>query len=394
MQDLLHFLPNKHPVQRVNDDVRQRLIAAQNNSIGNAFGSAAELCATIFDGLKLSVKTPAEFRDHPATDLGNQSFTELYSTYHGILKGEGISGESAHNHARNLAQRTQLVRAFDKPDEALERVKAEVAGKVARFPRTIEDLERGRNPGDVFDPYILAATRSLLYGGNFQYAIGASVAHKALMIIEDLLGHLHENIVGDMRGNIRAPEPRGYNQEYIDPSTNPFPGSDVVQPPKEEGGRLSFHQVKSKTGSAKGGDGRRLGQQLRTLEEYYKADTYYDALIGNTLRGHRSMNGVLSASPNTVVLVGEAAFSHLTGSGTGPELLLRVYQNAFAEVAREEGYHIETMATGIVEAFQQRAEDAGEGFIELLVKDATGGPAEDQDSRIYTPPSRKKKQAR
>jgi hypothetical protein len=205
------------------------------------------------------------------------------------------------------------------------------------------------------------------------------------MIIEGLMGHLHEDVIGEMRGNIRAPEPRGFNQEMIDPHTNPFPGSDVVQPPASEGENIRFHQVKSKTGSAKGGDGKRLGDQLRQLKQYYAGEVFYDALIGNTLRGHRSMRGVLSSEPQAVILVGQAAFRELTRSAIGPELLLRVYQTAFAEAAQQAGYNIDVMAAGIVATFKERSEKAGEGFFELLLADSIGGERAHQDSRSYAP---------
>ena len=42
-------------------------------------------------------------------------------------------------------------------------------------------------------------------------------------------------------GNVRAPEPRGKDQETLDPVTNPFPGADVVQPPLASGRPLRFH---------------------------------------------------------------------------------------------------------------------------------------------------------
>jgi len=35
--------------------------------------------------------------------------------------------------------------------------------------------------------------------------IGATVGHKVLMMIEGLLGHLHEDVLGAMRGNVRVP---------------------------------------------------------------------------------------------------------------------------------------------------------------------------------------------
>ena len=294
-------------------------------------------------------------------------------------------------HAINLAQRTHLVRAFHDPDTVLAGVKEKVVEIVNSFPRKAVDIERGRNPGDVLDPYILTATQTLLYAGNFRNAIRATVAHKSLMMIEGLMGHLHEDVVGDMRGNVRAPEPRGFNQEMIDPHDNPFPGADIVQPPLAASDNLRFHQVKSKTGSAKGGDGRRLGEQLRRLREYYRAEVYYDALIGNTLRGHRSMRGVLASEPQAVILVGSAAFRELTRSRIGPQLLLRVYQSAFAEAARTTGYRIDTMAGRIFSTFRERADQAGEGHLDLLLADSIGSSPEEQDSRTYQPRARSRR---
>ena len=212
------------------------------------------------------------------------------------------------------------------------------------------------------------------------------------MIIEGLMGHLHEDVVGEMRGNIRAPEPRGFNQELLDPFENPFPGADVVQPPTQAGERLRVHQVKSKTGTVKGGDGKRLGEQLiiRQLGQYYDAETHFCALIGNTLRGHRSIAGVLTTSPNTIVLVGESAFRELTRSPHGPDLLLRVYQNAFSEAAKSTGYNIEVMASAIFLTFKQRTEAAGEGFLEVVLNDAIGGDPSQQDSRVFARPGRRR----
>lgn len=379
----IDFLSDKHPIQRINDEIRKQLADAQANSFDRAFSNAMEFVSKVADDLRLQITLSEELKDSPAADLAEKGHSELVEYYEAILQKSGVVGTSADLHSVNLAQRTQLVRSFADPDRAVGRVATKVAAIVKDFPKQASDIERGRNAGDVLDPYILAATQSLLYQGELVGAIEATVAHKALMIIEGLMGHLHEDVIGDMRGNIRAPEPRGFNQEILDPFTNPFPGADVVQPPRAAGERLRVHQVKSKTGSAKGGDAKRLGNQLRRLAEYYDADTFYDALVGNTLRGHRSMNGVLRASPDTTVLVGQAAFKELTRSATGPELLLRVYQNAFTEVAKETGYHIQEMATGIVATFRERADAAGEGFLDVILEDVIGGDASQQDSREY-----------
>ena len=276
---------------------------AQANLFLRSFPNALTFAQRVLDDLKLSVSVHPELADQPASALGERPFLELQSFYKTVLESAGITGTSSAIHAVNLAQRTQLIRAFENPDSAVSRVTEKVAEITQGFPKKAADIERGRNPGDVLDPYILAATQTLLYGGNFQGAIGATVAHKALMIIEGLMGHLHEDVVGEMRGNIRAPEPRGFNQELLDPFENPFPGADVVQPPTQAGERLRVHQVKSKTGTVKGGDGKRLGEQLRQLGQYYDAETLLlCALIGDTLRGHRSIAGVLTTSPNTIVL--------------------------------------------------------------------------------------------
>jgi len=208
------------------------------------------------------------------------------------------------------------------------------------------------------------------------------------MIIEGLLGHLHEDVLGEMRGNVRAPEPRGLHQEMLDLETNPFPGADIIQPPFNENSQLRFHQVKSKTGSAKGGDGRRLGDQLKRLRDYYGGEIFYDALIGNTLRGHRSRVGVETAAPGVAVLVGEAAFRELTWSSVGPELLLRLYQAAFQEVAIQSGYRVETMTEAIVSAFRERAAEAGDTYIESVLSAAVRGEPTEQDSRFQTGPRR------
>ena len=390
----LRFVSDRNPIQRINEKVLARLIAAQDNIVEQAFPNAADFYARIFDDLKLSLTVPPKMRDKSVHDVTDQPLAELIQDFLPILNNAGITGPSARNHAANLAQHTHLVRAFENPDVVLRRVTNKVREIIEKFPRTPDDIERGRNPGDVLNPYILAATQTLLYGGDFKQAIGATVSHKALMIIEGLMGHLHEDVIGDMRGNIRAPEPRGFNQELIDPYDNPFPGSDVVQPPTKEGESVRFHQVKSKTGSAKGGDGKRLGDQLRKLRQYYDGEVYYDALIGNTLRGHRSMSGVLSSEPGAIVLVGEAAFRELTRSAIGPELLLRVYQSAFSEAVQQTGYHIDAMATGIVSSFHDRAEAAGEGYFDLLLSNSIGSNIDEQDSRTYRPAKRRSRSSR
>jgi hypothetical protein len=377
----IDFFAAGHPIQQLSESLKERVVRAQQDRFEKEFKTAADICGRVLGDLKIAVKVPAQIKDMSAADLADQPFAKLQRFFFDALKAAGVPEQAVTLQAINLAQRTHLTRAFARPDETLAFIEGKVLEIVARFPKTAKDIECGKNPGDVIDPYILSATQQLLFGGKLDLAVAATVSHKALMMIEGLLGHLHEDVIGEMRGNVRAPEPRGGEQEEIDTATNPFPGADVVQPPCRRSETLRFHQIKSKTGSAKGGDGKRLGDQLRRLQEKYGGDIFYDALIGNTLKGHRSRAGVEKAAPKVVVLVGNAAFRALTRSPVGAELLLRVYQAAFLEASRKAGYRVEELTSVIVSTFKKRAEERGEGFLENILKEVTQGPPEQQDSR-------------
>lgn len=382
MTRIRHVPPN-HPLNKLELGLRNKLVSAQGEMIDMEFRVAGELLRRVFDDLKLKLNPPAQMAEQPVDAVADQSFKALLSLFSQLLQANGVPDQANRRQAANLAHRVQLVRAFKEPDLVVEETVAKVSEIVAGFPRTAEHLQRGRNPGDVLDPYILAASQQLVYGGDLEGTFTAAVAHKTLMIIEGLLGHLHEDVLGKMRGNVRAPEPRGEDQEQLNPRINPFPGADIVQPPIGRGRPLRFHQVKSKTGSAKGGDGRRLGLQLLELQRMYGGEIFYDALIGNTLRGHRSMAGVLRAAPNAVVLVGESAFLALTGSPNGPELLLRLYQAAFDVAAQNNGYRIQDVIEVVYHTFRQQASAAGESFLDALLHDAIKGTPNEQDSRVF-----------
>jgi hypothetical protein len=382
VSSVINFFPASNPIQGLNETLKARMMRAQADRFEKEFRTAADLCARVLGDLRIALKVPARVKDMAAGDLADRPLSKLRLFYFDVLKAAGVPEQAITLQAANLAQRTHLVRAFSKPDDTLQFIEDKVLEIVARFPKTPKDIECGKNPGDVIDPYILSATQHLLFGGKMDLAVGATVSHKASMMIEGLLGHLHEDVIGEMRGNMRAPEPRSGEQEKIDVALNPFPGADVVQPPSSKKEVIRFHQIKSKTGSAKGGDGKRLGDQLRRLQETYGGEIFYDALIGNTLRGHRSRAGVETAAPSVIVLVGNAAFKALTRSAVGPELLLRVYQAAFVEASRKSGYRVEELTAVIVSTFKKRAEEHGEGFLENILNAVTQGPLEQQDSRL------------
>lgn len=382
---LIEFLPPKHSAQRVGTVLRADLIRAQQSVVTRAFADAAQFCARVLDDLKLSISVPPEMIGKPVGTVADLPFAELQSLFRDLAVAAGIPKSAASLHALNLARRAQLLRAFDDPDAVLEWATAKAIAIVADLPKTAEEIECGRNPGDVLDPYLLAATQSLLCEGDFKHAIGATVTHKALMILEGLMGHLHEEVIGRMRGNVKNPEPRAAeNAELLDFQSNPFPGADVIQPPLSTGAPLRLHQVKSKTGTLNSSGGKRLAEQMRQLRMAYSgAELYSHSLVGNTLRGHRSMGGMLRAEPALIVMVGDASFRVLTGSENGAELLLRLYQAAFELAAAKTGYSAESMTTAIVDTFKERAEGAGEGWLESVLHKSTRGEARNLDSRTY-----------
>lgn len=381
---MIEFLPPRHAAQRIGANLLAEMVRAQRSIVTRAFPDAADFCARVFADLHIAVPVPAEMTGRPVEVIANLPFADLEELFAGALASADTPESGIALSATNLARRAQLLRAFDDPDAVLRWATDKVIAIVADLPKSAREIECGRNPGDVLDPYLLAATQSLLCEGDFRSAIGATVSHKALMILETLMGHLHEEVIGRMRGNVKNPEPRADNAEILDFQLNPFPGADVIQPPLSDGEPLRLHQVKSKTGTLNSSGGRRLAEQMRNLRMAYPgAELYSHSLVGNTLRGHRSMGGMLRAEPALIVMVGDASFRVLTGSENGAELLLRLYQSAFDLAAAQTGYSVETMTSAIFETFRERAEEAGEGWLESVLHQSTRGAPENLDSRTY-----------
>ncbi len=317
------------------------------------------------------------FSERTAIELGNLGRAELLAEIRSCFEPGTATAD-------DLADQIQLCRAFADPRVITEYIASSLQVAIARFPSSADDLKVGHNPGDVLDPFILAANYELLSQRSVQKTIESSASHKVLMKIEDLVGNLHQNVIGMMRGNFRVPEPRGdRGKEKLEPKLNPFPGADVGQVPVPARPDIfRLFQVKSKTGSAKGGDGKRLGEQLRLLESIYQADTFYVAIVGNTLRGHRSRGAVERESRNTAILVGEAALDALTQSEIGGELLLRIYQRSFRRAAQAAGYDFDAFVAAACEVFEREARDAGEDFLTAWLHGAIGGDRREQDSRM------------
>lgn len=357
---------------------------AELNWLRNASGNDLLKLATDELGLKELTGVADELT---AIELGNLERAELLD----LVQPHFPAGTST---ADDLADQIQLCRAFANPNAVIELVAGWVEGSIANFPRTSDQLRVGGNPSDVLDPFILAANYELLSERSLPKTIEHTASHKVLMKIEDLAGHLHENVIGLMRGNFRVPEPKGSRaegKENLDPLLNPFPGADVGQVPlPERPDALRLFQVKSKTGSSKGGDGKRLGEQLLAIELLYEADTFYVAVVGNTLRGHRSRGAVSRVSPKTAVMVGRAALNELTQSSVGGELLLRTYQRAFRAASEETGYRFSAVVAVMAEDFEEEAAVEGMDFLSALLHKAIDGSVDEQDSRQMQPSTRRR----
>jgi hypothetical protein len=85
------------------------------------------------------------------------------------------------------------------------------------------------------------------------------------------------------------------------------------------------------------------------------------------LAGEDKAGGMRKLEPTLIVTVREAAFTILTGSANGTELLLSLYQKAFQLASVETGYTIETITANITEAFRVRSEAEGETFLTSML---------------------------
>lgn len=372
----LSFLSPTNLANSVRPSLLADLLQAQSVAASSVFKTAGELVKQACIRSHLDPVIATTLDTEPLLPFGDLSHKDLVLRLRALPKAEEISESGL----ALLADNIQLIRAFANPDKAIEKVRATVERIVDNFPRKASQLECGKNPGDVMDPFLLGATQYLLCGGSIEQSIEASVVHRSMMMLEDLVGNLHQDMLGAMRGNVRVPEPKGEQWSLID---NPFPGADIAQPPSKSGEKLRLFQVKNKTGSAKGGDGKRLGDQFNILMQKYDSEVYYVAILGTTLQGHRSMGGVLQACPQAVVAVGQTAIKYLTRSDVGGELLLRVYQSAFRDVARAKGYTVREVATAIALEFRQKLKMSDEDLLDGILGDVTKGPISQQDSRHY-----------
>ena len=152
-------VPVQHPLNLVPDTIKERIIAAQSDAIETEFPSAKELCARAFSDLKIALSPPEDSAEISAAALGDRTSAELVALYSAILDAGRVPEQAISLQAANLAHRTQLLRAFHAPDRVIAETCEKVIEVVQGFPKDVEDIRCGRNPGDVLDPYILGAAQ-------------------------------------------------------------------------------------------------------------------------------------------------------------------------------------------------------------------------------------------
>lgn len=273
---------------------------------------------------------------------------------------------------------------FEDLDAVTAVIRQRIKEVVADFPRTLTDLEEGGGGRDVIDPFIVALAYRLLSNDSLKELLRHLVAHKCLMKLEDLIGHLHEEVLGRAAGKQRVAEPEGTvgsdgkkNKESWHPTLNPFPGADARLDDRE------FYQIKNKTGSAKGSDGEKLGRQFKQLgEKYPGSKRFYVSMIGKSLAGHRSMGAFLRTDPGAEVLVGLAAFQQLGAHRDSPNIVLDLVLQEFEEVKSELHYEFDSIVDAML-ADWQRKHGTNDPAHRLLHDMITPAHPEDQQSGSY-----------
>jgi hypothetical protein len=221
---MIAHVPKNNPIHTVGEQHRTAITAAQASVLDKQFRTAGEFWNTIGEHLKVKLALPTALQEQLPRAVFDKPAKTLANEFASILRNQLPAGAVV-DRSIELAHRAQLVLAFHDPDAEIQAVTKRVREVVKDFPREPAHLMRGKNPGDVADPYALAA-QLLLCGGTFGRAVETAVAHKAMMIVEGLLGHLHEDVLGAMRGNVRTTEPRKRkgkgSADALDPTTNPF----------------------------------------------------------------------------------------------------------------------------------------------------------------------------
>lgn len=381
---MIKYTPVNSNLNKVSPALVTQMEEAQSSLLENEFKDLYQIIELAGDKQKIKTDLFGKLKSKDIQFCYKATKLELEQLLYIEAESHSLPKEIQKNIIPALLNQILLIFAYKNSDSLIDLLDLRIEESVKRFPKKFADLECGKNPGDVIDPFLVAAASILIYSGDFSNSISGMTSHRAFMVLEDLIGHLHEDMIGKMRGNVRVPEPNGKGtKEKLDFMLNPFPGADVMQPPLFKGDVAKMFQVKNKTGSAKGGDGKRLGDQMKLLIETYKCAGYYMSILGTTLQGHRSMSGVLQTENRVIVQVGEQAFKSLTRLASGPETLLSLYHVAFDRVSAKTGYSISQIVKGMISEVSRNTTIDFEKFISKMLKDVISGEECNQDSRYY-----------
>ena len=164
MPTVLHLPPN-HAIHRTSREIQRDLRQAQDSSITAQFANAYEFMGHVAQDLKSTVKPPPQMRERPIAAIADLDlsdlldvWSEVFDVWSEVFQRSGAEPDIIQAQAIAAAERSQLLRAFYSPGSALVWNSDKVAEIIADLPKNADDIRRGRNPGDVLDPYILAAT--------------------------------------------------------------------------------------------------------------------------------------------------------------------------------------------------------------------------------------------
>ena len=307
---------------------------------------------------------------------------KLLAAIHGFL--EAIPDAAKPSAEAAFLSGIKRLMIFENPKEVKSEIRPHFERLIKSLPRTLDELEVSGGGRDVLDPFIVAFDQLLLSRNSLTALLNNLLAHKCLMKLEDLIGHLHQEVLGRARGNIRVAEPEGVmgvdgklNKELWHAEKNPYPGADVRHQPSE------FYQIKNKTGSAKGSDGEKLGRQFRAIAERHpESQRFYVGMIGKTLAGHRSMGAFVRTDPGAEVLVGLAAFQQLGGHRDTATVLLDIYVEVFKKVCEELKFDFVEISAKMAEQWKKKHGE-GDPAHRLLLDTITPNKPEDQSSLTY-----------
>jgi hypothetical protein len=143
------YLAPESPINNLSEVLKKKLIRAQGNAVEKEFDSAGALAERVLGDTRISVSLPQTLYQQNVRHLSDQKLKELMQFFGELLRAEGVAPQAVHHNAANLAERLQLVTAFDEPDVVIEDVRRKVEEIVRGFPKNAADIQVGKNPGDV-----------------------------------------------------------------------------------------------------------------------------------------------------------------------------------------------------------------------------------------------------